>query len=156
MTQQNYFEVTKEGVVVCPVIADEGAEKDDPSLIPVRTHEGVETGYTWDGSNFNPPSAEDRRNAWATTAHLSRGDFCAAVAAAGIVPTSEAIEAAKGNWPASFQPFLSAMSSQEQVAAQIKWAAAATVDRLDPLLGYLQQAANLTESQVDALFGYAP
>jgi hypothetical protein len=86
---------------------------------------------------------------------LTRRAFCLALAVAGILPTAEAIDAAKGNWPATFASALAGLSDAEKVAAQIEWATAQNVQRTHPLLAMLAgpDAANLSPAQVDALFG---
>ena len=86
------------------------------------------------------------------TASLSRREFCLATVAAGLLQPAEAVEAARGGWPASFA---AAVPPEQSVAAQIIWASANTVDRMDPLL--IQVAASqsppITDTQLDAMFG---
>tara|TARA_R110000782_G_scaffold21707_1_gene58147 strand:+ start:70 stop:600 length:531 start_codon:yes stop_codon:yes gene_type:complete len=86
-------------------------------------------------------------------ASLDLIDFINALVGAGILPPAEAIDAAKGNWPATFSAALAGMPDAQKVAAQIEWAAVQRIRRNHPLIAMLAAAANLTEAQVDALFG---
>jgi hypothetical protein len=84
---------------------------------------------------------------------ISRGAFCLALAGAGVLPPVEAIDAAKGNWPATFAAALTGLSDAEGFGAQIEWATAQNIRRTHPLLAVLAAAAGLSDAQVDALFG---
>ena len=86
-------------------------------------------------------------------ASLDLIDFINALVGAGILPPAEAIDAAKGNWPATFSAALAGMPDAQKVAAQIEWAAVQRIRRNHPLIAMLAAAANLTDAQVDALFG---
>jgi hypothetical protein len=88
-------------------------------------------------------------------ASLTRRAFCLALASADILPPAEAIDAAKGNWPATFDAALAGLSDTEKFAAQIEWATAQNVQRAHPLIAMLAgpDAANLSDAQVDTLFG---
>lgn len=88
-------------------------------------------------------------------ANLSRQDFCLALKRAGILPPAEAIAAAKGDWPATFNAALPGLALRDVDAdeAQIIWASATRIMRNHPLIGALSAAAGLTDIQVDALFG---
>lgn len=106
-------------------------------------------------SPIDPPaqSAEARINEWRQTARLSRADFCVALKRAGILPAQEAVLAAKGEWPATFDAALSSFPDVDE--AKIIWAAVAVIERLHPMLLALQSFAGLTDAQVDALFGWS-
>jgi hypothetical protein len=98
-----------------------------------------------------PPTIEDiRAGAW-----LDLIDFIKALVRADILPPDQAIDAAKGNWPATFNDALAALNVAERIDAQIEWGAARTVRRNHPLIAMLAgpDAANLSAAQVDALFG---
>jgi hypothetical protein len=84
---------------------------------------------------------------------ITRRAFCLELAVAGILPAAEAIDAAKGNWPATFASSLAGLPDAEKVAAQIEWATAQNVQRTHPLLSMLAAAVNLSAAQVDTLFG---
>lgn len=84
------------------------------------------------------------------TASLSRRDFCLATVVAGLLQPADAVEAARGGWPASFA---AAVPPEQAVAAQIIWASANTVDRMDPLLLQVASAQNITDAHLDAMFG---
>jgi hypothetical protein len=86
-------------------------------------------------------------------ASLTRRAFCLALSVADILPPAQAIEAAKGSWPATFAAALAGLSDAEKFAAQIEWATAQNVQRTHPLIAMLADAANLSAAQVDMLFG---
>lgn len=95
----------------------------------------------------------DRRMAWRRSASLSRAEFCIACKRLGILPSNEAIKAAKGDWPNTFDAVLED-ADLDSDDAQIRWAAATVVRRLDPLLVATAAATTLTEEQIDAMFGW--
>ena len=84
---------------------------------------------------------------------ITRGAFCLGLVGAKILPAAEAIDAAKGGWPATFAKALSDLSDTEKVGAQIEWATAKSIRRNHPLIAMLAAAARLSDAQVDALFG---
>lgn len=90
---------------------------------------------------------------WRATASLSRAEFCIALKRAGILPTNEAKQAAKGDWPATFANALAGFPDADE--AEIIWAAITTVDRMHPMLLELQTFASLPDEFVDGLFGWA-
>ena len=100
---------------------------------------------------YDPGSEiEDRRSgAW-----ISRTKFCLALKRAGILSPADALIAAKGDWPDTFNAALTALPGRiDQDEAQIVWAAVAEVHRMDPVLLAVQAHLSLTDAQVDALFG---
>jgi hypothetical protein len=90
---------------------------------------------------------------WRGQATLYRRDFCIALKRAGILPVAEAIAAAKGDWPTTFEAALSALTQDEQDEAQIEWASVVEIRRNHPMIVMLGAAAGMTDVQVDALFG---
>jgi hypothetical protein len=88
------------------------------------------------------------------TATLSKQDFCFALAKKGILSAEDAIEAAKGNWPAAFEDALAGADADEALKAKIEWASTATVYRSYPTLEPLAIAANITSNDLDLMFGY--
>lgn len=103
------------------------------------------------------PTDEELRAGWRASAFLSRMEFVLACKRAGILSTDEAIEAAKGDWPASFADALADPDvGMDPDEAQIIWAAASQVERLHPLIAAVQTHRDMTDDEVDALFGYAP
>lgn len=100
---------------------------------------------------YAPASLESLREA----ASLTRQEFCLALKRAGVLSGPDAIDAAKGNWPAAFDaalPLLTA-SGVDADEAQIIWASANLIERTHPMLSVLSQVAGLSDAQVDALFG---
>lgn len=114
---------------------------------------GARIGDTWDGTSFVSPPVD--LDAWRAGAAVSRTEFCLALKRADILPASEAVAAAQGNWPATFQAVLTNTPEIDADEAQIIWAGAVDISRNHPLIAPLQVAASLTDAQVDALFGFS-
>lgn len=96
------------------------------------------------------PTAAERRNV-----SLSRRDFCVALVQANILNAQDAVAAARGEWPAPMDAFLSFLDAAQAVDVQIEWAAAATVERMHPFVLALGSWLSLSDAQMDALFGIA-
>ncbi len=73
---------------------------------------------------------EKRRN----SAKLSRWEFCLTLKKSGLLPRNEAVQAGKGEWPATFAAFVSSLKEDEADIAQMRWADAREVHYADPLL----------------------
>jgi hypothetical protein len=84
---------------------------------------------------------------------ITRREFCIALATEGVLQPTDAIAAAKGEWPAVMDSFLSFLDPAQSVDAQIEWAATGSVDRLHPFVLSLGSWLSLTEVQIDELFG---
>lgn len=153
-----HAELDENGVVTKRLIFDDGREPDDFLDGAVC---GI--GDTWDGVSFTPPApgvaplAELR-----AAAFMPVGDFCLTLYAAGILTADDAELAAGGGWPVAFDGAIAGLSEAQQLGARIKWRTVQNVFRMDPLL--LAVAAfmnshpdlpNLTEDQLDAMFGIA-
>lgn len=104
-----------------------------------------------------PLTAEEKAanlDAWRGAASLTRGQFVLACFAAGLLDTQEAIEAARGGWPASFNAAVSGLPVEAAAAAQIEWATAVSVRRSSPLLEAVRAVAGVTPEQLDTMFGW--
>ena len=88
-----------------------------------------------------------------STASLSRREFCLRLASMNILPGSDALASAKGEWPATMADFLGYLDADQALDAQIEWAAVSSIDRLHPMVLTLASWLDLPELQVDALFG---
>ena len=102
--------------------------------------------------NESPADVQAARRA---SANVSRAEFCNALLAAGALTFTDALAAAKGDWPAPFAGALAAIPQANQAQAQILWAAAQTIDRMNPFILAVQAALGWTDAQADALFGIA-
>lgn len=109
-----------------------------------------------DGGSYEaidtPSEAEVALAAWRATATLSRAQFCVAVKRAGILTGDEAIEAAKGEWPAAFDAVLEGTDIDPD-EAKIVWASVSTIFRNDTILEAVSEAVGLSAEDVDAMFG---
>lgn len=88
-------------------------------------------------------------------AQLTRQQFCIALKRAGILSGPDAIEAAKGAWPSTFNAALPQLETMGVDAdeAQIVWASANWIERNHPLMLVMMQVAEMTDAQVDMMFG---
>lgn len=94
------------------------------------------------------------RTLFRETATLSKQDFCFALAKKGILTANDAIEAAKGNWPAAFETAFAGVDADEALKAKIEWASTTTVYRSYPMLEPLAKKADITSDDLDVMFGY--
>lgn len=116
-------------------------------------------GYQFDGVTFAPkaPTAEERAAElaeWRSTAVLSRAQFCTRAFRAGLLPKDDAIAAAKGEWPPSFDAALAGLPENVKIEAQIEWAAVNEIRRNADTLVFVQVAEQIDDAQIDALFGW--
>jgi hypothetical protein len=95
-----------------------------------------------------------RIEAWRSTAVLSRAQFCTRAFRAGLLPKADAIAAAKGEWPPSFDAALAGLSEDIKIEAQIEWAAVNEIRRDADTLVFVQAAEQIDDAQIDALFGW--
>ena len=84
---------------------------------------------------------------------IDRAAFCNGLADAGVIKDDEAIAAARGDWPASFAGFLDYLTDKQRRDAQITWASCVTVERMHEFVLLLAWWKDMTDEQVDALFG---
>ena len=84
---------------------------------------------------------------------IDRAAFCNGLADAGVITDAEAIAAARGEWPTSFAGFLDYLTTTQRRDAQITWASCVTVQRNHEFVVSLAWWTNMTDAQVDALFG---
>ena len=95
------------------------------------------------------PSIDDIR----AGASIDRAAFCNGLADAGVITDAEAIDAARGEWPASFAGFLDYLTDKQRRDAQITWASCVTIQRNHEFVVSLAWWTAMTDEQVDALFG---
>lgn len=91
---------------------------------------------------------------WRSSAVLSRAQFCTRAFRAGLLPKADAIAAAKGEWPPSFDAALAGLPEDVKTEAQIEWAAVNEIRRDASTLAVVQAAENIDEAHIDALFGW--
>ena len=87
---------------------------------------------------------------------LTRREFCLRLAQYGILPSVDAIEAAKGDWPASMSSFLEYLDDAQSADAQIEWAATGSIDRMHTFVLTMGSWLSLSDAQIDDLFGIDP
>jgi hypothetical protein len=86
---------------------------------------------------------------------IDRAVFCNGLADAGVITDAEAIAAARGEWPSSFAGFLDYLNTTQSRDAQITWASCVTVERTHEFVLLLAWWKDMTDAQVDTLFGIA-
>jgi hypothetical protein len=91
---------------------------------------------------------------WRATREVSKLDLVLAMAGAGLISPASAIAAAAGSIPTEFEPVVAAMPQPQQTEARIRWAGAATIPRLSPLILAVQAATGIGDTETDALFGW--
>lgn len=102
------------------------------------------------------PAGEADRTlaAWRSEATLTRRQFCLACLRAGLLTPDDAVIAARGFWPPSFDAAISGLTPEQKAEAQIEWAAVSVIRRDAPLLAAVQATAGVTDEQLDGLFGW--
>lgn len=94
------------------------------------------------------------RAAWRAACEVSKLQLVLTMAGAGLISPASAIAAAGGGIPAEFEAVVAAMPAAAQTEARIRWAGAATIPRLSPLILAVQTATGMTDEAADALFGW--
>jgi hypothetical protein len=85
---------------------------------------------------------------------IGKGAFCMGLIGLGIIAADEAVSAARGNWPASMDAFLSYLSADQAIAAQIEWATKSTINRNNVFVLTLGSwLDDITPEILDTLFG---
>ena len=136
-------------VDVVPVLDENGESVVD------ENGDAVVENVTVPAPAWEPLPPVDPVIAWRETAALEKGEFLVACVSFKILPEAEAIDAAKGNWPATFAALFAGLDAATALKTQIEWATVASVRRVHPIIGALAAIAKLTDAQVDALFGWA-
>ena len=107
----------------------------------------------WGAVVTSEASAAAALTAWRAGCEISKLDLVLAMASAGLISPASAIAAAGGAIPAEFAPVVAAMLEPDQTEARIRWAGAATVPRLSPLILAVQAATGMPDETADLLFG---
>jgi len=137
-----------------PVDADFALRFPDPIMSDTPGLTGPAGGIDWQQVVTAAASQAAALQAWRASAEMSLADFCMALVFAGILSTADAITAAKGDVPPSFEPVIAAMSTEQQVAVRIRWAAMSSVERLNPLILAVAAGAGIPAVVLDQVFGW--
>jgi hypothetical protein len=106
-----------------------------------------------EGNTIDTYVAPDPLIAWRAAAWMDRADFVNGAADLGLLTDEEAIAAAQGVWPTSFDGALPSDPSEAR-RAKVLWASTATISRnADLITAIIASPIPITEAQVDALFG---
>lgn len=99
----------------------------------------VMTGESTVDAEYVAPSFESVESRRAE-AVLDKTSFCKRLRQVGILPASEAVLAARGEWPSTFAAFTSGMTEDDAADAHIEWAGALNIHYGHPLLQGLAMA----------------
>lgn len=138
------------GAILATINGTETTVPDDMA----NRHRAALSAWEAEGNTIAPYEAPDPRDAFREIAFMAKHAFCVLMADLGVLTDDEAISAAKGDWPTSFDAAISDLGAREQRNARVLWAATTVVNRRDPLLERLRPHANLTPEQLDEAFGY--
>lgn len=148
---------TAEGVIIAIIDGQQLSVPDEMANL----HRQELAEWEAQGNTITPYEAPDPREAFRATASMPKAQFCIGMAEIGVLTDEEAIEAAKGNMPATFAATTAHLTAAEQRDVAVRWAAATVVDRADPMLeafrAYAEADPNLptiTPEQLDTVFGY--
>lgn len=94
------------------------------------------------------------RAAWRAACEISKLQLVLALRHSGAISAVSAASAAAGSIPAEFEAAVVAMPEAERDEALIRWAGAATIPRLSPLILAVQAATGMSDEAADALFGW--
>lgn len=104
---------------------------------------------------YAPPAPADLLAEWRASADMEKGEFVVGLMRLGVLPRNEAKAAARGVWPATFAAALATLPAGiDPDEAEIIWAATTRVRRMHPILLALIPMSNLTDADIDAMFGW--
>jgi hypothetical protein len=106
-----------------------------------------------DVATYVPASVEEILTEKRTHSTLTRKDFCINAYKAGLLSETDAILAAKGDWPSSFSSALSSLTADQIVEAKIEWASVVEIRRTAPLLLQVASASGVSDEVLDSIFG---
>ena len=114
------------------------------------TVETVEVGRVLRTVTISDMAIEDIR----AVTSIGKGEFCMGLIGLGIIAPSEAVSAARGNWPTSMDAFLSYLTADQAIAVQIDWATRAKISRNNVFVLTLGSWLDgVTPQILDTLFG---
>lgn len=118
--------------------------------------------YPWQEWDFSTNSWIDTRTEEEKTrvlnrarnyASMTRTDFIIACANAQILSIEDAKIAVRGDIPTALQPLIDSLPVDKQVEAEIRWTGANLIERNDPLILMFAQQLQITDEQLDMIFG---
>lgn len=84
---------------------------------------------------------------------LDKANLLIRLVEAHLLPAADAAEAARGIIPPSMAAMIETLPPAARTAAEIKWAADTSINRLHPVILAAAYAMGLTDAQVDQIFG---
>lgn len=99
------------------------------------------------------PTPEEILSEKRSAASAERADFCNRLADIDMLTNEEAIDAAKGAWPAPMQDFLAVLDDRQRRDVLIEWATRLTVERMHWAVLLMVSLGFATEEQADYLCG---
>ena len=86
-------------------------------------------------------------------ASMTRTDFIIACANAQILSLEDAKIAVKGDIPPALQTLIDSLPPENKIEAEIRWVGANMIERNDPLILMFAQQLQITDEQLDVIFG---
>lgn len=130
-------------------------------VYPPQPHPSAEFDY--DTEIWVDPRSTDEKTAEAAAAKAAARQRAAldksellmrmALPEIAILSGEDAIDAAQGRIPASFEAALASLPVEAQMMARIKWAGDQVISRMNPLLLLAAYARGISDEQMDAVFG---
>lgn len=84
---------------------------------------------------------------------LDKSELLTRMLISGLLPVSDIEAAGEGRIPPSLEPALAMLPPEAQVVARIKWRNDPVISRTNPVIVLAGAALNMSEEQLDALFG---
>ena len=110
----------------------------------------------WDGAEWTDPRSpadlEAELQARRDAARMDKADLLLALTQVGLLTSADAVAAARGEIPPSFQPVVAAWPAAEQLAARIKWAADGQISRNNPLILAVASFLEIDPLTLDTIF----
>lgn len=116
---------------------------------------GAPVDIDWSRMVTASDAANMARAAWRSTREVSKLNLVLAMVQSNLISPTSAIAAAGGDIPTEFEAVVGAMSPEAQTEARIRWAGAASIPRLSPLILAVQAATGMSDETADALFGWS-
>jgi hypothetical protein len=134
-------------------IFGDGATPDEPDAKRAEGFpEGAGSTYDFGTKTWIEP---DLLPAQREAAKLSRQAFCLALFRQDLLTETDAIAAAKGDWPSSLDVMLADLPPAAAAEARIVWATSTEIRRLHPLLAAIAAHMSVSDEVLDAMFGIA-
>jgi hypothetical protein len=87
-------------------------------------------------------------------ASMPKLTFIMAAVKMGFLAAEDAVAAAKGNWPISFNDVMVVVPEADKLGAEVTWASVTEIRRNAPILILIGEVKGISSEQFDTMFGY--